>query len=69
MEVPKRTRIYKIITADSAEKLEKEVNELLEAGWDLVGGVSVSVVTDWRDDHLDSAYSIDFYEQAMITTL
>lgn len=61
MEVPKRTRIYKIVTADSAENLEKEVNKLLDAGWELAGGVTVSIVTDWR--------TREYYTQAMITTL
>ena len=69
MVVPKRTRIYKIVGADSAENLEKEVNKLLDAGWDLVGGVFVTVEIDWMRNDLVSAFSRHAYMQTMITTL
>jgi hypothetical protein len=69
MKVPRRTTIYKVVTAESIENLEKEVNELLDSGWELAGGVSVSVVTDWRENDLAAAYSTYIYAQSMITTL
>jgi len=69
MEVPRRTKIYKVVTAETSEKLEKKVNNLLLNGWELAGGVSVSIVTDWRENDLTAGYSTGFYAQAMSTTL
>jgi hypothetical protein len=69
MEVTRRTKIYKVVTAETSEKLEKKVNNLLLNGWELAGGVSVSIVTDWRENDLTAGYSTGFYAQAMSTTL
>jgi hypothetical protein len=69
MELPKRTKIYKVVTAETPEILEKEVNNLLLTGWDLVGGVSVSEVTGWHENDLARTYTVESYAQAMMTTL
>jgi hypothetical protein len=37
---------YKIISAESAAKLEKKVNEAMADGWHLIGGVAVSAATE-----------------------
>jgi hypothetical protein len=69
MEVPRRTKIYKVVTAETSEKLEKKVNNLLLNGWELVGGISVSVVTHWHENDLTQTYVGEYYIQAMSTTL
>lgn len=55
---------YKVITGDTAGELEREVQELLQAGegWDLQGGISCSVYSYEGDHGWDTA---SIYAQAL----
>jgi hypothetical protein len=45
--------VYKVVKSDNWRSLETMVNDLLKMGWDLQGGVSISMNTDQgRNDQL-----------------
>ncbi|HKI87590.1 MAG TPA: DUF1737 domain-containing protein [Draconibacterium sp.] len=37
---------YKIVSEDSANNLEKQVQELIKLGWLPIGGINTSIFTD-----------------------
>lgn len=49
--------IYKILSADSMEKLEKEVNDYCENGWILQGGISVVFYPRFGLNYFQAIYS------------
>ena len=53
---------YKVVTAENkAERLAKEVNKLVDAGWVPIGGVSVSHAFDVNEERITTLYA-----QAMV---
>ena len=49
---------YRVVTADNkVERLIKEVNKLIDAGWEPLGGVSVSHAYDVEDERITVLYA------------
>ena len=53
---------YKIVESPDADKLTKQVNDLLAQGWELQGGVSANV-------SLGSGHRAYFFAQALVRKL
>jgi hypothetical protein len=68
-EKPKREMkrpTYKILEADSAELLTEAVNKALKEGWELAGGVAVTVSNVTENDRGErESNAFYFYYQAM----
>jgi Domain of unknown function (DUF1737) len=49
---------YRVVTADNkVERLIKEVNKLIDVGWEPLGGVSVSHAYDVEDERITVLYA------------
>lgn len=55
---------YKILSSAHIDILEREVNEFLAAGWQLIGGVSVA----YKHEHSPNIISHLVYVQAIAKT-